>query len=42
MFHAMLHGLVDTEGLNFEVEYHDIEELNAGVLGRGVDISKIS
>ena len=42
MFHAMLHGLVDTEGLNFEVEYHDIEELNAGVLGRGVDVSKIS
>lgn len=42
MFHAMLHGLVDTEGLNFEVEYHDIEELNAGVLGQGADISKIS
>jgi 1,4-dihydroxy-6-naphthoate synthase len=42
MFHAMLHGLVDTEGLNFEVEYHDIEELNAGVLGQGADVSKIS
>ena len=42
MFHAMLHGLVDTEGLSFEVEYHDIEELNAGVINRLPDISKIS
>ena len=42
MFHAMLHGLVDTEGLTFEVEYHDIEELNAGVINRSSDISKIS
>ena len=42
MFHAMLHGLVDTEGLTFEVEYHDIEELNAGVINRSPDISKIS
>lgn len=42
MFHAMLHGLVDTEGLSFKVEYHDIEELNAGVLGCGADVSKIS
>ena len=42
MFHAMLHGLVDTEGLSFEVEYHDIEELNAGVINRLPDVSKIS
>ncbi len=42
MFHAMLHGLVDTEGVSFEVEYHDIEELNDGVLCRKADVSKIS
>lgn len=42
MFHAMLHGLVDTEGLCFDVEYHDIEELNAGVIADAPDISKIS
>ncbi|MBQ1754511.1 MAG: 1,4-dihydroxy-6-naphthoate synthase, partial [Bacteroidales bacterium] len=28
MFHALVHGLVDTEGLSFEVDIHDVEELN--------------
>lgn len=28
MFHAMLNGRIDTEGLDFDVAFHDIEELN--------------
>lgn len=42
MFHALVHGLVDCEGLAFEVEYHDIEELNRGAMAGEVDVSKIS
>ena len=42
MFDAMLNGRIDTEGLSFDVEYHDIEELNRGVLSATPDVSKIS
>lgn len=42
MFDAMINGRIDTEGLSFDVEYHDIEELNSGVLAQRVDVSKIS
>ena len=42
MFDAMLNGRIDTEGLSFDVEYHDIEELNRGVLSAEPDVSKIS
>ena len=31
MFDAMLNGRIDTEGLEFEVVFKDIEELNAGL-----------
>ena len=42
MFDALVNGRIDTGSLRFEVEYHDIEELNRGAgLGRA-DISKIS
>ena len=42
MFDGLVNGRVDTEGLAFDVEYHDIEELNSGVLEAQPDISKIS
>jgi 1,4-dihydroxy-6-naphthoate synthase len=42
MFHALVHGLIDCEGLDFEVEYHDIEQLNRRALSVEADISKIS
>lgn len=42
MFDAMINGRIDTEGLAFDVEYHDIEELNRGVLSSLPDVSKIS
>ena len=42
MFHALVHRLVDCEGLVFEVEYHDIEELNRGAMATEADVSKIS
>lgn len=42
MFDAIVNGRIDCEGLSFEVEYHDIEELNHGVEALDPDISKIS
>ena len=42
MFDAIVNGRIDCEGLSFEVEYHDIEELNRGVAACEPDISKIS
>lgn len=42
MFDAMINGRIDTEGLAFDVEYHDIEELNGGVMASLPDVSKIS
>lgn len=42
MFHALVHGLVDCEGLEFDVEYHDIEELNRAAMAAEPDVSKIS
>ncbi len=42
MFDALINGRIDTCGLNFEVEYHDIEQLNAAALNAVADISKIS
>lgn len=41
-FDALVNGRIDTEGVRFEVEYHDIEELNRGVRAGRADISKIS
>lgn len=42
MFHALVHGLIPCEGLSFDVEYHDIEQLNRRALSAEADISKIS
>ena len=42
LFVAFVMGRIDCEGLSFEVEYHDIEELNRGVEACEPDISKIS
>ena len=42
MFDAMINGRIDCEGLTFDVEYHDIEELNRDVMEARPDVSKIS
>ena len=42
MFHALVHGLVDTEGLAFDVDIHDVEELNERAQRDTHDISKLS
>ncbi len=42
MFDAMVNLRIDTEGLDFEVEYHDIEELNARAMRGEAEFSKIS
>ena len=42
MFDAIVNGRIDLEGLEFEVEYYDIEELNRIAIGSLSDISKIS
>ncbi len=42
MFDAIINKRIDLNGLSFEVEYHDIEELNKGVISQRADISKIS
>ena len=42
MFDGIVNGRVDCEGLEFDVEFHDIEVLNAGVLQALSDVSKIS
>ena len=42
MFDAMIHGRIDCEGLLFDVEYHDIEELNSFAVQGVADVSKIS
>ncbi len=41
-FDAIVNKRIDLRGLDFEVEYADIEELNLGVLNDSPDISKIS
>ena len=35
MFDAMLHGRIDTEGLTFDLNLADIEQLNQAVLEDG-------
>lgn len=42
MFHALVHGLVDTEGLCFDVDIHDVEELNERAQRETYDVSKLS
>ena len=42
MFHAMVEGLVDTEGLSFDVTLSDVEDLNMSAPSLTYDISKMS
>ena len=42
MFHAMVEGLVDTEGLSFDVTLSDVEDLNLSAASGTYDISKLS
>ncbi len=42
MFDAIINKRIDTQGFDLEVEYHDIEELNARALQGEADFSKIS
>lgn len=42
IFDAMIHGKVDTEGLNFEVVLADVEELNQRALKADLMITKLS
>ncbi len=42
MFDAIVNGRIDTAPFEIEVEYLDIEQLNARVIDDGADISKIS
>lgn len=41
-FHAMVHGLVDTEGLEFETVLADVEQLNMGAAAGKFEICKLS
>lgn len=42
IFDAMVHGRIDTEGLDFDFFLADVEELNRKALDSTVDITKIS
>ena len=42
IFDAMLHHKIDTEGLEFEVVFSDIEELNKSAFQAKLDITKLS
>jgi len=42
IFDAMVHGRIDTEGLEFDYFLTDVEELNRKALNSDVDITKIS
>ena len=42
IFDAMIHGKVDTEGLEFQVVMGDVEELNQRAFSGQLDISKLS
>ncbi|MDR3328611.1 MAG: 1,4-dihydroxy-6-naphthoate synthase [Prevotellaceae bacterium] len=42
IFHAMLHGKVDTEGLRFDVHMADVEELNRAAFTGEAEVSKLS
>ncbi len=42
IFHAMVHGLVETHGLDFIPRMHDVEKLNHMAFDRTLPISKLS
>ncbi|MGZ3874458.1 MAG: menaquinone biosynthesis family protein [Mucilaginibacter sp.] len=42
IFDAMIHHKIDTEGLDFEVQYDDVETLNQKAMRGELDITKLS
>ncbi|WP_294185615.1 MULTISPECIES: 1,4-dihydroxy-6-naphthoate synthase [unclassified Sphingobacterium] len=42
IFDALIHHKIDTKGLDFEVEYHDVETLNLKAFQGELDITKLS
>ncbi len=42
MFDALVNGRIDTQGLSFNVEYHDIEELNKRAIEGEAQVTKLS
>lgn len=42
IFDALIHHKIDTEGLTFEVEYHDVETLNHKAFNKELAITKLS
>ncbi|MRR35206.1 1,4-dihydroxy-6-naphthoate synthase [bacterium] len=42
IFHALVHGLVDTAGLSFQERLEDVETLNRLALEGALDVSKVS
>jgi len=42
IFDAMIHGKIDTEGLQFEVQLGDVEELNRKAFAGDLDMTKLS
>ncbi len=42
IFDALIHGKIDTEGLEFEVIMHDVEALNQRAFAGNIDITKLS
>lgn len=42
IFDAMVHGKIDTEGLKFDFQFHDVETLNQMALNSELDVSKLS
>lgn len=42
IFDALIHHKIDTDGLEFEVGYHDVETLNQKAFGKELEITKLS
>ena len=42
MFHAIIHRKIDLAGLDFEIQYLDVQELNERLAERSLDCSKAS
>ena len=42
IFDALVHNKIDTEGLTFKVELHDVETLNKKALNNELDVTKLS
>src|SRR5690554_7197265 len=42
IFDALIHGKIDTEGLEFDVRYEDVETLNQQAFRGELDVTKLS